>query len=167
MQPSLFRQLVMKGRQSFLSIPFVGFLWMQQVKPSPPLPLPDIWLSIPFVGFLWMQRVIHNTLITPKRPTLSIPFVGFLWMQQPSRILEASRLIHTLSIPFVGFLWMQLPTVCPYQARWPQLSIPFVGFLWMQPMPFRLFFGELAGKISGSYRLPRSCNRLYKDKKTI
>jgi hypothetical protein len=37
----------------------------------------------------------------------------------------------------------------------------------MQPMPFRLFFGELAGKISGSYRLPRSCNSPYKDKKTI
>jgi hypothetical protein len=34
-------------------------------------------------------------------------------------------------------------------------------------MPFRLFFGELAGKISGSYRLPRSCNGLYKDKNTI
>jgi hypothetical protein len=34
-------------------------------------------------------------------------------------------------------------------------------------MPFRLFFGELAGKISGFLRLPRSCNSPYKDKNTI
>ena len=46
-------------------------------------------------------------------------------------------------------------------------QFPFWDFVECNPMPFRLFFGELAGKISGSYRLPRSCNGLYKDKKTI
>jgi hypothetical protein len=46
-------------------------------------------------------------------------------------------------------------------------QFPLWDFGECNPMPFRLFFGELAGKISGSYRLPRSCNSPYKDKNTI
>ena len=41
-------------------------------------------LSIPFVGFLWMQQHASEAPARRRRtspPLLSIPFVGFLWMQ--------------------------------------------------------------------------------------
>ena len=120
---------------SSLSIPFVGFLRMQQCSRSRSNGEGFITvLSIPFVGFLRMQRnkvvqinMVGNTRNSqfplwdffecnmsqvpdeePSEVDLSIPFVGFLRMQPPLCYHgNANRYNYKLSIPFVGFLRMQ------------------------------------------------------------
>ena len=67
-------------------------------------------LSIPFVGFLRMQQQ-YNYLRSRGASffVLSIPFVGFLRMQLIIVIKYCYRVVDriALSIPFVGFLRMQ------------------------------------------------------------
>ena len=118
-----------------LSIPFVGFLWMQQLQIAAVWKKTGIsWLSIPFVGFLWMQLLYCSFPLTPQLPKTLNSLCGISLNATRSQASQPCRKpSYRLSIPFVGFLWMQ-QIFCISQTPLAEasLSIPFVGFLWMQ-----------------------------------
>jgi hypothetical protein len=106
-----------------------------------------IWdkLSIPFVGFLWMQR-LFRVWGPVKRYCLSIPFVGFLWMQQ-KYIVRHGNPKYEIGSQFPFWDFFECNRICVMSGMAVRrndikLSIPFVGFLWMQPtlrVPHRHF----------------------------